>query len=90
MATIAEIRSQYPQYADMPDAALADALYKKFYTDIPRNEFDVKVGLKPATGENRRQMIEAEASKIPFGETALGLGAGLAKVLATLCLVVSV
>ena len=79
MATIAEIRSQYPQYADMPDAALADALYKKFYTDIPRNEFDVKVGLKPATGENRRQMIEAEASKIPFGETALGLGAGFSK-----------
>lgn len=62
MATIAEIRSQYPQYADMPDAALADALYKKFYTDIPLNEFDIKVGLKPAAGENRRQMIEAEAS----------------------------
>ena len=79
MATIAEIRSQYPQYADMPDAALADALYKKFYTDIPRNEFDVKVGLKPAAGENRRQMIEAEASKIPFGETALSLGAGFSK-----------
>jgi hypothetical protein len=79
MATIAEIRSQYPQYADMPDAALADALYKKFYTDIPRNAFDVKVGLKPAAGENRRQMIEAEASKIPFGETALSLGAGFSK-----------
>jgi hypothetical protein len=79
MATIAEIRSQYPQYADMPDAALADALYKKFYTDIPRNEFDIKVGLKPAAGENRRQMIEAEASKIPFGETALSLGAGFSK-----------
>ena len=45
MATISEIRAQYPQYADMPDAALADALYKKFYPDIPRSTFDAKVGL---------------------------------------------
>ena len=45
MATISEIRAQYPQYADMPDAALADALYKKFYSDIPRSTFDAKVGL---------------------------------------------
>jgi len=48
MATIAEIRAQYPQYADMPDAVLADALYKKFYSDIPRATFDAKVGLAPA------------------------------------------
>jgi hypothetical protein len=47
MATIAEIRTQYPQYADMPDAVLADALYKKFYSDIPRATFDAKVGLTP-------------------------------------------
>jgi hypothetical protein len=47
MATIAEVRAQYPQYADMPDAALADALHKKFYADLPKAEFDVKIGLKP-------------------------------------------
>lgn len=49
MPTIAEIRTQYPQYSDMPDAALADALYKKFYSDLPRAEFDAKIGLAPAT-----------------------------------------
>jgi hypothetical protein len=48
MATIAEIRTKYPQYADMPDAALADALHKKFYADMPRADFDARVGLKPA------------------------------------------
>lgn len=48
MATIAEVRAKYPQYADMPDAALADALHKKFYADIPRADFDVKIGLTPA------------------------------------------
>jgi hypothetical protein len=45
MATIAEIRLQYPQYQDMPDKALADALYTKFYSDLPRADFDTKVGL---------------------------------------------
>jgi len=46
MATLNEIRNQYPQYADMPDDVLANALYKKFYSDIPRAEFDSKLGLK--------------------------------------------
>ena len=49
MATIAEIRDKYPQYADMSDAALADALHQKFYSDIPKADFYVKVGLTPAT-----------------------------------------
>lgn len=48
MATIAEIRAKYPQYSDMSDAALADALYKKFYSDMPRADFDAKVGLQAA------------------------------------------
>lgn len=48
MTTLTEIRNQYPQYADMPDDVLANALYKKFYSDIPRAEFDIKVGLKTA------------------------------------------
>lgn len=50
MATLSEIRQQYPQYEDMPDAKLADALYNKFYTDMPREQFNEKVGLKPQEG----------------------------------------
>lgn len=45
MATIAEIRAQYPQYEDMSDKQLADALYAKHYSDMPRADFDRKVGL---------------------------------------------
>lgn len=56
MATLTEIRNQYPQYADMPDDVLANALYKKFYSDVPRAEFDSKIGLKPA---------QASASQTP-------------------------
>lgn len=48
MATLAEIRAQYPQYSDMSDTALADALHKKFYSDMPRADFDARVGLKAA------------------------------------------
>jgi hypothetical protein len=51
MATLTEIRNQYPQYADMPDDVLANALYKKFYSDIPRAEFDSKIGLKPVQAQ---------------------------------------
>lgn len=45
MATLAEIRAQHPEYADMSDQQLADGLYKKFYSDMPRAQFDAKVGL---------------------------------------------
>lgn len=48
MATIAEIRSKYPQYQDMSDQQLGDALYAKYYSDMPRADFDAKVGLAPA------------------------------------------
>lgn len=47
MPTLTEIREQYPQYSDMSDEALAGALYQKFYSDMPRADFDTKVGFKP-------------------------------------------
>jgi hypothetical protein len=45
MATIAEVRAQYPQYSDMSDADLAGALHAKFYSDMPVAEFNAKIGL---------------------------------------------
>lgn len=52
MPTIAEVRAKYPQYSDMSDTTLADALHAKFYADMPKAEFDQKIGLaeKPAKG----------------------------------------
>lgn len=50
MPTLTEIRTQYPQYKDMPDAALADALHKKLYSDMPREEFNQKIGFQAAEG----------------------------------------
>lgn len=43
---LAKFRQQYPQYNDMSDSKLADSLYNRFYSDMPRAEFDAKLGLK--------------------------------------------
>ena len=48
MATLAEFRTQNPEYNDMPDAALADALHSKFYADIPRGDFFKQLGVMSA------------------------------------------
>ncbi len=45
MATIAEIRQQYPQYQDMSDQQIAEGLHKKFYNDMPRDQFFAKIGV---------------------------------------------
>ena len=45
MATLADFRAQYPQYGDIPDAALADSLHKKFYADMPKMDFYKSLGL---------------------------------------------
>jgi hypothetical protein len=49
MATIAEIRQQYPQYADVPDVQLADALHSKFYSDMPKGDFYKSINLSGAS-----------------------------------------
>jgi hypothetical protein len=49
MTTIAEVRNKFPQYSDMSDAALGDALHAKFYADIPKADFFAKIGLAKAT-----------------------------------------
>jgi hypothetical protein len=45
MATMEEVRKQYPQYNDMSDEALAKALHQKFYSDMPFEDFAARVGV---------------------------------------------
>ncbi len=47
MPSIADIRQKYPQYDDMSDADLASALHRKYYSDMPREQFDAKISLGP-------------------------------------------
>lgn len=69
MANIKEIREQYPQYEDMSDQELAGRLHQRYYSDMPREEFNRKVGLEepdPSAMEYARGV----------GETLLTLGTG--------------
>jgi hypothetical protein len=53
MDSLAEIRAKYPQYADIPDAKLVDSLHTKFYSDMPKAEFEAKlIAKKPQTAED--------------------------------------
>ena len=49
MANIADIRKQYPQYDDLSDEQIAKGFHSKFYSDIPYDEFSVKIGLTKPT-----------------------------------------
>jgi hypothetical protein len=71
MATLAEIRQQFPQYDDMSDADLASALHSKHYSDMPKEEFDRRLGIasapkKEATG-NAAALLEGAAQGVTFG-----------------------
>ena len=43
--TLADIRRQYPEYDDLPDEQFVDGFYRKFYSDIPREQFNERIGL---------------------------------------------
>jgi len=45
MASLADIRNKYPEYANRSDQELADALHRKYYSSVPKNEFYSHIGL---------------------------------------------
>jgi len=72
MKTMAEIREMYPQYADVPDAALIEGLHKKFYSHLPLEDVvaNIDMGQAPATKApvevlNAPQEAPAPQYKIP-------------------------
>lgn len=48
MPTIQDVRAKFPQYNDLSDTELGDALHRKFYSDMPREVFNERVGLNAA------------------------------------------
>jgi hypothetical protein len=78
MPTIKEIRAQFPQYDDWNDAQLATALHKKFYADIPRDQFNKAIGFEAPTHkalsfEEGQALLDQERQ----GGAGGALGAGL-------------
>ena len=69
MTTIAEIRQQYPQYDDLSDDQLADAMHRKFYSDMPREEFDQRVGLESKQSRDLRSDLSRMTTGFESGRT---------------------
>jgi hypothetical protein len=61
-----DFRKQYPQYNDVSDEDLAKGLHRRFYSDIPFEDFSQRVGFAPETGITRRI----------FGDIPVGIAQG--------------
>lgn len=79
MASLAEIRQQYPQYADLSDDQLAQGLHRKYYADLPYEEFASKIGLQaaPAAPQAQPRSFGQEAGR-QLGLTGRAVATGLA------------
>lgn len=69
MPSLQDIRQQYPQYHDLTDKQLADGLYAKHYSDMPRTDFDAKIGFQD---QPRGKLVDVGA-QLAQGAT-FGLG----------------
>ena len=71
---ISDVRQQFPQYSDLSDKQLADALHAKFYSDVPLEDFYAKVGL----GGKRATVGGAFSSGLESLLSSMQTGAGAA------------
>jgi len=81
MMTMQDVRAKFPQYSDMSDDDLAGALHRKFYSDMPFDQFASKIGLaKPQTvaeGKTDRELSWAETGMDALKSTGTGLAKGV-------------
>lgn len=78
MPTLAEIRSQYPQYKDLSDQQLAEGLHRKYYSDLPFEQFASRIGYKTAAPakEEEESGFFRQAADIPV-QFAGGVATGV-------------
>lgn len=60
--TIKDVRAKFPQYDDMDDQSLADALHGKFYSDMPKDTFYAKIGF----GAAMQPLVGADVAPAPM------------------------
>lgn len=79
MLTMLDIRNKYPSYNDMSDEELANALHKKYYSDMDKGAFYSKIGFEPKSAarqglENIGKDWSRFAKNLGIGVTELGRG----------------
>jgi hypothetical protein len=91
MTTIADVRQKFPQYNDLSDQELADALHGKFYSDMSKEQFYKNIGLtseqpkveapkKPSLLQSGLDAATAIANLTPANLAARKIGGALGKV----------
>lgn len=72
MAGLADFRQQHPEYNDMSDQDLADALHRKFYSDMPQDQFYAKMGInQPSLGDYATDAARSLPGGVVKGVTGL-------------------
>jgi hypothetical protein len=61
---IAELRQQDPEFNDLTDAQLLDAVYKKFFSDMPREQFEKQVSEK-ISASNKAVKFQGQLHEFP-------------------------
>jgi hypothetical protein len=81
MPGLESFKEQYPAYKDIPDQELADALHTKYYSNIPKEEYYQKLGLKTensiqeqpqSVGDKLLEAVGRGIENIPSQVAALG------------------
>lgn len=54
MSKLTDFRAQHPEYNDMSDMDLGTALHRRFYSDMPKADFDSMIGLQGQPGGSAR------------------------------------
>jgi hypothetical protein len=58
-------RKKYPQYNDLSDEDLANKLYSKFYSDMPRAYFERIIGVMPEMDRIKRNVAKMASMNAP-------------------------
>lgn len=79
--TLEQIRQQYPQYNDKSDEELATALHKKFYSNMPQDEFFNKIGFaQQPTKQQENILMQQEQLPPAYVRYPLSILQGMATV----------
>ena len=62
---MADIRARFPQYDDLSDSELANAVHGRFYADMPRDEFMARIGFRAGAEEAVATASRTTAPPIP-------------------------
>lgn len=74
MITIDEVRQKYPDYNDLSNEQLADKLHNKFYSDMPKEDFYGRIGLREQSPKKIEPQISSRDRFKNHLEGFLGMG----------------